>query len=564
MKKPLNSHKDMWTKYMLPFAAATLCAMSARAAKAPMPDVVAVRLDSVFTRGDSLYVGLHVETHNMKLGGLQALSLVPVIRAREGNRKQYLPPVIYTGRKRARMERRAEAVAPSGERTVPYATYIFSRKKTTLATEYRVRTLYEAWMGGGAVEVELRWHDCCSENTFGGQRSDAAAIPLPPASKQGAPEGAALASNPAANGATQPGTTFPPAVASQGNMPTAPAEQQSGGRPEQFPATTASTAQWVPDPARVRSMVLFLAPTVETVKLRSESVSAHIDFKLNSWQILPSLGRNATELTAVDGLVRRVAGDELIRLNAIHITGYASPEGSWDSNDKLARNRSMSFKSYMIERYPSLPKNIFQVNSVAEDWDGLARMLEASDREYRRQALEIIGGVGIFGGREKRLMLLQGGAPYRDMLENMFPPLRRIEVRAEFTVLPAPERRLRELLFTRPDLLSLEEMFRAAADIPLGTYEYRRAYEIAASRYPDSVIANNNAAAAALTDGDTASARRYVERTGYDPLAFVNRGALAYAEGDMEAAAAWFRRAAEAGVVQGGRNLEYIELERGR
>ena len=43
--------------------------------------------------------------------------------------------------------------------------------------------------------------------------------------------------------------------------------------------------------------------------------------------------------------------------------------------------------------------------------------------------LDIIRTCGVFSGREKRLMDLDGGTPYRDMLHRYFPLLRRIEVK---------------------------------------------------------------------------------------------------------------------------------------
>ena len=55
-------------------------------------------------------------------------------------------------------------------------------------------------------------------------------------------------------------------------------------------------------------------------------------------------------------------------------------------------------------------------------------LLMRDNPPYRDAALRVISRYGIFNGREKYLMELQGGSPYKDMLRHFFPKLRRIEV----------------------------------------------------------------------------------------------------------------------------------------
>jgi|GEM_PF-325181 len=523
-------------------ALAAFCCVAAHGAKiAPAPEV---RCDTVFVSGDSLLVGLHIEARGLKVRGLQALTLTPVVRAGQsadgeavdpvgnfqggtwrpvgetsGQKERLdLPPVVYSGTKRARFDRRAELVDPIGtqaaQQIAPYVVYKPVKKSKTYVTEYRVRTPYEAWMAGGTLELERWLHNCCSDN------------------KQG--DNQVLADNIGSVRQAQPASA-----------------------PEVAPV---AAEEWAPNADYAAYMVTFLTPEVETVKLRSQSVEAHIDFKQGSSQIFPDFGRNPRELMVVDTLVRNVTGNDLIQLNSIDVVGFASPEGKWEDNNKLARNRSIGFKNFMVQKY-GLADTILRTNSVAEDWDGLTKMLEASNMKYKDQVLNIIKTVDVFDYREKKIMLIAGGAPYREMLRDMFPPLRRIEVKADFTVLPVAEKDLRRTLFTQPNLLSLDEMFRAAAGMTPGTEEYQKAYEIAARYFPNDVVANNNAAAAALLNGDLTSSRYFLGRTGGDPRAFNNLGVLSYLDGDRETAATWFEQAADTGDGKGADNMRYVVVQ---
>ena len=87
---------------------------------------------------------------------------------------------------------------------------------------------------------------------------------------------------------------------------------------------------------------------------------------------------------------------------------------------------------------------------------------------------------------------------YKPMLDNMFPKLRRIERRVDYTVQKLDDSKARELLYTQPNLLSMEEIYRVARYYEPGSKQYRQVYEIAARQYPNDMIANNNAAAALL------------------------------------------------------------------
>ena len=70
----------------------------------------------------------------------------------------------------------------------------------------------------------------------------------------------------------------------------------------------------------------------------------------------------------------------------------------------------------------------------------------------------------------------------------------------------------KEVIKRRPQNLSLNEMFMVANTYPKGSQEFIDIFETAVRIYPESEIANMNAATAALSRNDLVSAKRYLER----------------------------------------------------
>ena len=160
---------------------------------------------------------------------------------------------------------------------------------------------------------------------------------------------------------------------------------------------------------------------------------------------------------------------------------------------------------------------------------------------------------------EKQLMDLEGGTPYREMMRRYFPKLRRIEVVVQYDVRKVEGDEAAKLIYTHPDLLSLEEIYAVARYYRPGTEQYREVYEIAAFHFPDDVVANVNAASAVMLTGDLTSAWDYLRKVEADPRAWNNLGVLTLMEGDPSGAAVWFRKAVGVEPRKARKNLEIAE-----
>lgn len=151
----------------------------------------------------------------------------------------------------------------------------------------------------------------------------------------------------------------------------------------------------------------------------------YIQYPLNVTRVLPDFADNRNELARIDSLLVPLLTDTTVVIRSIQLTGYASPEGKYSHNVNLANRRIVGVMNYLSDTYLLPNKSVFRLSAVAEDWDGLVKALQASDRPYKEEALEIIRTVPLFDGRELKLMELRYGDPYREMLTDFFPRLRR-------------------------------------------------------------------------------------------------------------------------------------------
>jgi outer membrane protein OmpA-like peptidoglycan-associated protein len=320
-----------------------------------------------------------------------------------------------------------------------------------------------------------------------------------------------------------------------------------------------------PDQSAVPSMVQFLEPQAEKLKMCCTRSSVNIDFPVGRADVLAGYGNNTAELRKVDALMRSILTDSLITVNTITITGYSSPEGSYAVNERLSLRRSEGLKKYLTANYPLKTIPVY-INWVALDWEEIGRLVEDSDDIVEKEkVLDIIHNPDIPPGKkDARLQqIIWWSENYKIIFHEMYPQFRRAELRIDYTMRPLSDSEVKVLYYSHPETLSLEEIMRAASLYEPGTEQYREACETAAKYFPDDVAAANNAAAAALLAGDVEAASRHLGRVEKynDKRTLVNRGVISYIAGDVDGAVKYFAEAGQNGIAKGYGNLQQIDTD---
>ncbi|WP_455637986.1 hypothetical protein [Parabacteroides sp.] len=309
-------------------------------------------------------------------------------------------------------------------------------------------------------------------------------------------------------------------------------------------------------------MINYITPDEELApKVAIRDISVFIDFPAGSISVNPKYGNNRAELTRLEEHLKPLLQSGNGGVKKIRITGYASPDGSTKENERLAGNRSIQFKAYLLKQF-NLPDNgLVTVAWVGEDWEGLKRLISESDKKYRDRVLAIFQLTDDPDSRRKQIRAIDNGAVYKDIEKSFFGRLRRMEltVETESQIIAANNPQLIELVYSQPEKVSLTDFFRIASLYRPGTEQYREVYELAAYTYPSCAVAQLNAAAAALSQGDTGSARYFFNQVEGDRRAYNNLGVLALMEGDKDTAAAYFRKYAAQNPRLSRENLRMAE-----
>jgi len=161
-------------------------------------------------------------------------------------------------------------------------------------------------------------------------------------------------------------------------------------------------------------------------QIREGSVSIFFGQGLRA--IDSNFGDNNRNLVELIAAVRALASARDSKIAAIVIAGFASPEGSVGFNDRLAWDRAVAVKNFLTDNTDVDPGAIRLYNGGV-DWTGLREMVEHSDLYRKARILDIVDNTPVWdadrgAGRLGELMRLDGGEPYRYMLERFFPRLR--------------------------------------------------------------------------------------------------------------------------------------------
>ncbi len=339
----------------------------------------------------------------------------------------------------------------------------------------------------------------------------------------------------------------------------------AGNRRELVFFSMADRVQIAPrTPYEVQPKLNFYVPAPEQ-KSRKKQGQAFLDFQVGKSVILPTYRNNPAELAKINDAFNEIQSNADVKIKGLFIEGYASPEGKYESNERLARERSTALKDYIVSKFnlPITEDNI-KVSWVAEDWDGLSSLVQASEMAQKDQILGIIENTPILDGRETSLMRLAGGAPYRAMLKDMFPGLRRVEYQIDYTVKDYSADETKALINKNSIMfLSQREMFLAAQTYDPQSPEYKAILiDLIPRQYPDNATAAVNAAAVMIAQGETATAKRYLEKWAADPQSWNDLGVVYLMEGDLDKAEALFRQAQAQGVEEAAHNIEEVAKKR--
>lgn len=159
--------------------------------------------------------------------------------------------------------------------------------------------------------------------------------------------------------------------------------------------------------------------------------TAFVDFIVNRTEIRPYYHNNQAELAKIEGSIDSVRQRPNATIEAISIKGFASPEGPYDNNVRLAKGRSESLRQYMIDHF-GISEQLITSSYEPEDWEGLRRDVEASTLPHKIEILTIIDSDETDLDRKLLRVKTEYPKDYEFILQNFMPYLRHSDYRIDY------------------------------------------------------------------------------------------------------------------------------------
>ncbi len=303
---------------------------------------------------------------------------------------------------------------------------------------------------------------------------------------------------------------------------------------------------------RLEYPVMNVALTGDSAITVEAKGSAFVDFVVNRTELKPDYRGNRAEIEKILKSIDLVANDPEAIITGITIKGYASPEGPYANNVRLAMGRTNTLKEYVSaeceRRGYGLAPGVIGYDYEPEDWEGLIAWLETNEIANRDAILAIARDTSLEPDPRNTKIQTLYPEQYAFLLREVYPALRHSDYTVRYNIKTGIDVvRLKEMFEVTPERLRPVDFYLVARTYPEGSPEYQRVMLKAADVYPDDEEAAINAANIYMTRGDLTSAAPYVTKVGKTPAGLFTKANYAARTGDLYQAEALLQSAVNQG-----------------
>ena len=126
-------------------------------------------------------------------------------------------------------------------------------------------------------------------------------------------------------------------------------------------------------------------------RIVKQEQEANIKFLIGQANLRKSELQNNSVQEFVRLLQDIAAKQETLRLDNVEVTGFASPDGGFDINDRLASNRRAVAQKYVDQQMQKTGANgSIDTKYTAEDWDGFKQLVSACNIQDKDVILRVL------------------------------------------------------------------------------------------------------------------------------------------------------------------------------
>ena len=280
-------------------------------------------------------------------------------------------------------------------------------------------------------------------------------------------------------------------------------------------------------------------------RIIGQKQEANIKFLINQANLRAS-ELNSVSIKDLGKILREINDNEETRaLQNIEVSAYASPDGKYSFNEKLAEKRQNAGASYLQGELRKIKMNAdVDTKFTAEDWDGFQDLIGKSNLQDKEVILRVLSMYKDPEEREEQIRNMS--AVYTDIKESILPELRRARLIVNYEIIGRSDDQITAQFSEDPSKLSVEELLYGANKLIQDDATRKLWNQTIAQQYPSDYRPLNNLAQQAIANGQTDAAQTYLKQA-----AAINKNAaevntnlalLALKDGDVAAAESYLAK----------------------
>lgn len=272
-------------------------------------------------------------------------------------------------------------------------------------------------------------------------------------------------------------------------------------------------------------------------RVTNQKMEAQVKFLVNQANLRKSELASNSVKDFVEMLRKINREHESLNLKNVEVLGYASPEGNFAVNDRLA-NQRQSVSEEFVKGQMKQARVSGDVTShyTAEDWDGFQKLVAASNIQDKDVILRVLSMYQDPEQREQQIRNMSEG--FRELADGILPELRRARMIINYETVGRSDEQLKQQYAADPTKLSLDELLYTAT-LYENPVESEAVYKKAAELFPNDYRAKNNVGVMEMIRGNELNALDNFQEAmdkGKQPEAYANMAMMALQHGGLDTA----------------------------
>ena len=198
-------------------------------------------------------------------------------------------------------------------------------------------------------------------------------------------------------------------------------------------------------------------------------------------------------------------------LQNIEISAYASPDGGYAFNERLAEKRQNVSAKYMQKELKKISMNAeVDTKFTAEDWEGFKELVSKSNLQDKDVILRVLSMYQDPEEREQQIRNMS--SVFTEIAEGILPELRRARLIVNYEVIGRSDAQILAQFKEDASKLSVEELLYAANTLVNDNATRKVWYEKTTKLFPNDYRAYNNLAQMAIMEGNETAAQSWLQK----------------------------------------------------